>query len=100
MPGFGQGQDSVGKVATFMVCGWFLLKSAKDRFLGVSPPGQHVPPLVQNVTTCLLIMELCVCVLFNSNVKGYGYTWDLPSANGARDGETLAECKTGPKEPL
>jgi hypothetical protein len=35
MPGFEQGQDTVGKVATFMVCGWFLLESAKDRFLGV-----------------------------------------------------------------
>jgi hypothetical protein len=27
----------VGKVATFIVCGWFLLESAKDRFLGVDP---------------------------------------------------------------
>jgi hypothetical protein len=27
----------VGKVATFMVCGWFLLKLAKDQFLGVDP---------------------------------------------------------------
>jgi hypothetical protein len=25
-----------GKVATLMVCGWFLLESAKDRFLGVN----------------------------------------------------------------
>jgi hypothetical protein len=25
----------VGKVATFKDCGWFLLKSAKDQFLGV-----------------------------------------------------------------
>jgi hypothetical protein len=32
----------VGKVDTFMVCGWFLLESAKDQFLGVDPPGQHV----------------------------------------------------------
>jgi hypothetical protein len=27
----------VGKVATFMVCRWFLLESAKDRFLDVDP---------------------------------------------------------------
>jgi hypothetical protein len=27
----------VGKVSTFMVCGWFLLESAEDRFLGVDP---------------------------------------------------------------
>jgi hypothetical protein len=37
MPGFEQGQDTVEKVATFMVCGWFLLESAKDLFLGVDP---------------------------------------------------------------
>jgi hypothetical protein len=37
MPGFEQGQDTVGKVATFMVCEWFLLESAKDRFLVVDP---------------------------------------------------------------
>jgi hypothetical protein len=35
---FEQGHDTVGKVATFMVCGWFLLESAKDQFLGVNPP--------------------------------------------------------------
>jgi hypothetical protein len=35
MSGFEQGQDTVGKVATFMICGWFLLESAMDRFLGV-----------------------------------------------------------------
>jgi hypothetical protein len=33
MSGFEQGRDMVGKVAAFMVCGWFLLESAKDRFL-------------------------------------------------------------------
>jgi hypothetical protein len=36
----------VGKVAIFMVCGWFMLESAKDRFLGVDHPGQTVPPCV------------------------------------------------------
>jgi hypothetical protein len=39
-------------------------------------------------------MELWVCVLFEINGEGYGYTWDPPSATGAREGETLAECKT------
>jgi hypothetical protein len=33
MSEFEQGRDMVVKVATFMVCGWFLLGSAKDRFL-------------------------------------------------------------------
>jgi hypothetical protein len=90
----------VGKVATFMVCGQFLLKSAKDRFLGVDPPRQHVPPRVRYETACLLIRKLWVCVLFERNGEGYGYTRDLPSARGARDRETFAECKTGPNEPL
>jgi hypothetical protein len=33
-----QGQDTVGKVATFMVCGRFLLESAKNQFIEVDPP--------------------------------------------------------------
>jgi hypothetical protein len=37
MLGFEQGCDTVGKVATFMICGWFLLESVKDQFLGVDP---------------------------------------------------------------
>jgi hypothetical protein len=32
-----------------------MLESAKDRILGVNPPGQHVPPRVRYVTACLLI---------------------------------------------
>jgi hypothetical protein len=39
MSGFEQGRDTAGKAATFMVCGWFLLKSAKDWFLAVDPKG-------------------------------------------------------------
>jgi hypothetical protein len=58
MPGFDQGQDTVGKVATFVVGGRFMLESVKDWFLGVDPPGHHVPPRVQYGTTCLLIREL------------------------------------------
>jgi hypothetical protein len=38
---------------------WFImLKSAKDRILGVDTPGQHVQPRVQYGTTCLLIRNL------------------------------------------
>jgi hypothetical protein len=36
--GFEQGPDTVGKVATFMVGGRFLLESAKDQFFGVDLP--------------------------------------------------------------
>jgi hypothetical protein len=78
MSRFEQGQDTMGEVATFMVCGWFLLELAKDWLLGVDPPGQQVPPRVRYGTTCLLIRELWVCVLFESNREGYGYTWDPP----------------------
>jgi hypothetical protein len=57
-----------------MVGGQFLLESAKDQFLGVDPPpGQHVPPRVRYGTACLLIRELWLCVLFESNGEGYGY---------------------------
>jgi hypothetical protein len=48
----------LGKVATFMVGGRFLLKFAKDRFLGVDSLGQHEPPCVWYGTACLLIREL------------------------------------------
>jgi hypothetical protein len=53
MSGFEQGRDMVGKVATFKVCQWFLLKSAKDRFLGVDPP-----PRTTCVATCLVWNDL------------------------------------------
>jgi hypothetical protein len=76
---------------------WQVLESAKDLFLGVDPPGQHVPPHVWYGTSCLLISELWVCVLFEIKGEGYGYTWDPLGARGAREGETLAECKTDPK---
>jgi hypothetical protein len=54
---FDQGQDTVGKVAIFMDCEWFLLELAKDRFLGVDspPPGQHVSPCVWYGMTCQII---------------------------------------------
>jgi hypothetical protein len=37
---------------------WFvMLKSAKDRVIGVDAPGQQVPPRVRCGTTCLLIRD-------------------------------------------
>jgi hypothetical protein len=45
MSGFEQGHDTVGKVATFTVCEWFLLESAKDR-LRVLYPGYCVSPVM------------------------------------------------------
>jgi hypothetical protein len=40
-----------------------MLESAKDRILGVDPPGQHVPPRVWYGTTCLLTRYAIGCVL-------------------------------------
>jgi hypothetical protein len=37
MSGYEQGHDTVEKVATFKVCGWFLLELVKDQLLGVDP---------------------------------------------------------------
>jgi hypothetical protein len=59
-----------------------------------------VPPRVWYGMISLLIRELWLCVLFESNGEGYGYNWDTPGARGAQEGETLAECKTDPNEPL
>jgi hypothetical protein len=37
---------------------WFvMLKSAKDRVIGVDTPGQQVPPRVRYETACLLIRD-------------------------------------------
>jgi hypothetical protein len=42
---------------------WFvMLKSAKDRILGVDTPEQHVPPRVLYGTACLLIRYAIGCV--------------------------------------
>jgi hypothetical protein len=69
-------------VATFTVCGRFLLESVKDWFIGVDPLRTHVPSRVQHGTTWLLIRKLWVCVSFNINGKGYGYTYELLGARG------------------
>jgi hypothetical protein len=37
---------------------WFvMLKSAKDRVIGVDTPGQQVPPRVRYGTACLLVRD-------------------------------------------
>jgi hypothetical protein len=42
---------------------WFvMLGSAKDRILGVDPPGQHVPPRVRYGMACLQIRYAIGCV--------------------------------------
>jgi hypothetical protein len=39
-----------------------MLKSAKDRVIGVDTPGQQVPPRVRYGTACLLIRDVVGCV--------------------------------------
>jgi hypothetical protein len=42
---------------------WFvMLKSAKDRVIGVDTPGQQVSPRVRYGMTCLLIRDVVGCV--------------------------------------
>jgi hypothetical protein len=52
------GLSKVGMVERFgfrLVTWLVMLESAKDRILGVDPPGQQVPPRVRYGMTCLLI---------------------------------------------
>jgi hypothetical protein len=55
----------VGKVATFMVCGWFFLASTKDWFLGVNPPR----------TTCAT-----TCSVWNSLLNNKEYMGEVSSS--------------------
>jgi hypothetical protein len=42
---------------------WFImLRSAKDRILGVDTPGQYVPPRVRYEMVCSLIRNTIGCV--------------------------------------
>jgi hypothetical protein len=59
-----------------------LLESAKDRFIGVDPPGQHVPPHVRYGMVCLLIRELWVCILLESNGEWYA----IPASRLVQEG--------------
>jgi hypothetical protein len=46
----------------FRLVMWFvMLKSAKDRVLGVDTPGQQVSPRVRYETACLLIRDVVGC---------------------------------------
>jgi hypothetical protein len=59
------GLSKVGMVETvgFRQVMWLaMLGSAKDRILGVDPPGQYVPPCVRYGMACLLIRYAIGCV--------------------------------------
>jgi hypothetical protein len=57
----------------WLILSWHvMLKSAKDRILGVDPAGQHVPPCVRYGTTCLVMRNAIGCV-------SYSVEWGLAS---------------------
>jgi hypothetical protein len=61
-----------------------LLNLAKDLFLGVDPPGQHVTPSVWYGTTCLIIRNTLGSVSDLVEWRGTANTSiNPPSAGGA-----------------
>jgi hypothetical protein len=62
---------------------WFVMvKSAKDRVIGVDTPGQQMLQRVQYVTACLLIRDVVGCVPCSDE-------WEIgvvthPGSHGAR----------------
>jgi hypothetical protein len=62
----GLSKDGMVEMVGIHLVKWFIiLKSAKDRILGVDTPGQHVPPRVRYGTTCLLIRNTIGCVSYS-----------------------------------
>jgi hypothetical protein len=56
-------KDGMVETVGFHQVMWFvMLKSTKDRILGVDTTGQHVTPRVRYGTTCLLIRYAIGCV--------------------------------------
>jgi hypothetical protein len=45
---------------------FFMLKSAKDRVLGVDTPGQLVPPHVWYGMACILIRDVVGCESYSA----------------------------------
>jgi hypothetical protein len=73
----------------------WLLKSAKDRILGVDTPGQHVPPRVRYGKACLLIRNIIGSV---SCSEEWELAWCFCPAHMVKEGhleETLA-LQVGP----
>jgi hypothetical protein len=48
----------VETVEIYQVMWFVMLKSGKDRVIGVDTPGQQVPPLVRYEMACLLIRDV------------------------------------------
>jgi hypothetical protein len=62
---------------------WYvMLKSAKDRVIGVDTPGQQVPPQVRYGTNCLLIRDVVGSVACSDEWE-FGVVTH-PGSHGAR----------------
>jgi hypothetical protein len=77
-----------------------MLKSAKDRILGVDTSGQHVPPRVRYGTACLLIRKALVSLSYRKCGTGMAIPTRPRGARGAmrvfcctQEGENLAIAK-------
>jgi hypothetical protein len=60
-----------------------MLEFAKDRVLGVDPPGQHVPPCVRYGMTCLLIRDVVCSVPCSDEWEG---AWSFAKAHMVQEG--------------
>jgi hypothetical protein len=68
----------------WLIPSWHVvLKSAKDRILGVDTLGQHVPPYVRYGTAFLLITNTIRCV---SCLDEWGLAWDFTQAHMVQEG--------------
>jgi hypothetical protein len=60
-----------------------MLESAEDRFLGVDPLGQHVPPRVRYEMTCLLIRDAVGSVSCSDE---WEVAWSFAQAHMVQEG--------------
>jgi hypothetical protein len=60
-----------------------MLKSAKDRILGVDTPGQHVSPCVRYETTYLLIRNVVGSVPYSDE---WEVAWSFAQAHMVHEG--------------
>jgi hypothetical protein len=77
-----------------------MLKSAKDRILGVDTPGQHMPPRVRYGTACWLIRKTLVSMSCRKRETGMAMPTRPQGARGAmrvfcctQEGETIEIAK-------
>jgi hypothetical protein len=73
----------VETVGFYHVLWLVMLKSTKDRILGVDTPGQHVPPRVRYGITCLLIRDVVGSVPCSDE---WEVSWSFAQAHMVQEG--------------